>query len=185
MLKKAVHDLQQENQQLQQQAAAPPQPQPADGEGGSSKDKKRLHQLLQERGVMAATLQERDQQIRATAQELDTLSFQNKQLTRRLELLQEDANSKDASSRRGSKSTKKMSKAAEDALQLQEEELRRKIVENESLHRRRQEEGREYEQKIRELQQQFEASQMHLKESQRVEALKSSESSDIAQRFHL
>ena len=184
MLKKAVQDLQQENQQLQQAAVAAPPPQAADS-GGASKDKKRINQLVQERGQMASTLQERDQHIRATAQELDTLGFQNKQLTRRLELLQEDANSKDASSRRGSKSTKKMSKAAEDALQLQEEELRRKIIENESLHRRRQEEGRGYEQKIRELQQQLEASQVQVVESQRVDALKSSESADVSQRFHL
>jgi hypothetical protein len=171
-------------QELQEkEAAAAAAPPVVAASGGSSNDKKRIHTLNAEKGNLLSLLQERDQSIRGTAQELDTLGFQNKQLSKRLELLQEDLTSKEAKSNRGSKSAKKS--ATEDALHLQEEELRRKIMENEGLHRRRQEEARGYEQKIRELQQQLEAAQAQLQEGQRSQTLKASEATDATQRFHL
>eukprot|EP00040_Diaphanoeca_grandis_P023687 m.129298 g.129298 ORF g.129298 m.129298 type:complete len:775 (+) comp29385_c0_seq1:125-2449(+) len=70
----------------------------------------------------------RDQQLRSMTTELDALRFQNQQLTKRVEVFQSNGDSKE-----GKQSKKK--RATEDALQLQEEELRRQIEESERVHR--------------------------------------------------
>eukprot|EP00037_Helgoeca_nana_P027179 m.309497 g.309497 ORF g.309497 m.309497 type:complete len:309 (+) comp27425_c0_seq23:61-987(+) len=104
-------------------------------------------------------MKEGEQALRVQAQDMDALRFHNQQLTKRVEVLQEEENRRSAE--KGGK--KKKGTAEVEAMHLQEEELRRKIRENEQLHRKMGEMKRESDREIRQLKEQLQTVQRTLK----------------------
>lgn len=79
-------------------------------------------------------LKQRDQSLRKQEQEMDSLSFRNQQLAKRVELLQEELAASEA---KGKKGKSKGDSPSQHGLQTQsvfDEDLQKKIVENERLH---------------------------------------------------
>uniref|UniRef100_A0A3P9L8C9 Protein phosphatase 1 regulatory subunit 21 n=1 Tax=Oryzias latipes TaxID=8090 RepID=A0A3P9L8C9_ORYLA len=79
-------------------------------------------------------LKQRDQSLRRQEQEMDSLSFRNQQLAKRVELLQEELT---ASETKGKKGKSKGDSPSQHGLQTQsvfDEDLQKKIEENERLH---------------------------------------------------
>ncbi|XP_041866372.1 protein phosphatase 1 regulatory subunit 21 isoform X2 [Melanotaenia boesemani] len=79
-------------------------------------------------------LKQREQSLRKQEQEMDSLSFRNQQLAKRVELLQEELAASDA---RGKKGKSKGDSPSQHGLQTQsvfDEDLQKKIEENERLH---------------------------------------------------
>ncbi|KAJ8412629.1 hypothetical protein AAFF_G00115800 [Aldrovandia affinis] len=79
-------------------------------------------------------LKQRDQSLRKVEQEMDSLSFRNQQLTKRVELLQEELTTSEA---KGKKSRHRGDSPSQQGLQTQivfDEDLQKKIQENERLH---------------------------------------------------
>uniref|UniRef100_A0A672JFU3 Protein phosphatase 1 regulatory subunit 21 n=1 Tax=Salarias fasciatus TaxID=181472 RepID=A0A672JFU3_SALFA len=79
-------------------------------------------------------LKQRDQSLRKQEQEMDSLSFRNQQLAKRVELLQEELAASEA---RGKKGKNKGDSPSQHGLQTQsvfDEDLQKKIEENERLH---------------------------------------------------
>uniref|UniRef100_A0A3P9H118 Protein phosphatase 1 regulatory subunit 21 n=1 Tax=Oryzias latipes TaxID=8090 RepID=A0A3P9H118_ORYLA len=79
-------------------------------------------------------LKQRDQSLRRQEQEMDSLSFRNQQLAKRVELLQEELA---ASETKGKKGKSKGDSPSQHGLQTQsvfDEDLQKKIEENERLH---------------------------------------------------
>ncbi|KAI1894511.1 hypothetical protein AGOR_G00116550 [Albula goreensis] len=79
-------------------------------------------------------LKQRDQSLRKVEQEMDSLSFRNQQLARRVELLQEELAASEA---KGKKSKHRGDSPSQQGLQTQivfDEDLQKKIQENERLH---------------------------------------------------
>eukprot|EP00043_Microstomoeca_roanoka_P016604 m.170730 g.170730 ORF g.170730 m.170730 type:complete len:755 (-) comp16488_c3_seq2:194-2458(-) len=74
-------------------------------------------------------LRQKDQQMRDLRQELDAMTFQRDQLSRRVEVLQEDVKSSSSS-----KSKKGTVARLNETMRIHEEELQRKIEENAKLH---------------------------------------------------
>ncbi|XP_071383507.1 protein phosphatase 1 regulatory subunit 21 isoform X4 [Centroberyx affinis] len=78
-------------------------------------------------------LKQRDQSLRKVEQEMDSLSFRNQQLAKRVELLQEEL----AAEAKGKKGKNKGDSPSQQGLQTQsvfDEDLQKKIQENERLH---------------------------------------------------
>eukprot|EP00037_Helgoeca_nana_P027180 m.309521 g.309521 ORF g.309521 m.309521 type:complete len:455 (+) comp27425_c0_seq25:61-1425(+) len=90
---------------------------------------------------------------------IHTTAPHDTQLTKRVEVLQEEENRRSAE--KGGK--KKKGTAEVEAMHLQEEELRRKIRENEQLHRKMGEMKRESDREIRQLKEQLQTVQRTLK----------------------
>uniref|UniRef100_UPI003AAD6E59 protein phosphatase 1 regulatory subunit 21 isoform X4 n=1 Tax=Centroberyx gerrardi TaxID=166262 RepID=UPI003AAD6E59 len=79
-------------------------------------------------------LKQRDQSLRKVEQEMDSLSFRNQQLAKRVELLQEELATSEA---KGKKGKNKGDSPSQQGLQTQsvfDEDLQKKIQENERLH---------------------------------------------------
>uniref|UniRef100_A0A667X262 Protein phosphatase 1 regulatory subunit 21 n=1 Tax=Myripristis murdjan TaxID=586833 RepID=A0A667X262_9TELE len=79
-------------------------------------------------------LKQRDQSLRKVEQEMDSLSFRNQQLAKRVELLQEELAASEA---KGKKGKTKGDSPSQQGLQTQsvfDEDLQKKIQENERLH---------------------------------------------------
>uniref|UniRef100_A0A3Q1GTH9 Protein phosphatase 1 regulatory subunit 21 n=1 Tax=Acanthochromis polyacanthus TaxID=80966 RepID=A0A3Q1GTH9_9TELE len=79
-------------------------------------------------------LKQRDQSLRKQEQEMDSLSFRNQQLAKRVELLQEELAASEA---KGKKGKSKGDSPSQHGLQTQsvfDEDLQKKIEENERLH---------------------------------------------------
>lgn len=79
-------------------------------------------------------LKQRDQSLRKQEQEMDSLSFRNQQLAKRVELLQEELAASEA---KGKKGKNKGDSPSQHGLQTQnvfDEDLQKKIEENERLH---------------------------------------------------
>lgn len=79
-------------------------------------------------------LKQRDQSLRKQEQEMDSLSFRNQQLAKRVELLQEELAASEA---KGKKGKNKVDSPSQHGLQTQnvfDEDLQKKIEENERLH---------------------------------------------------
>uniref|UniRef100_A0AAY5EDS5 Protein phosphatase 1 regulatory subunit 21 n=1 Tax=Electrophorus electricus TaxID=8005 RepID=A0AAY5EDS5_ELEEL len=79
-------------------------------------------------------LKQKDQSLRKAEQEMDSLSFRNQQLAKRVELLQEELQ---ASETKGRKSKNKGDSPSQPSFQTQsvfDEDLQKKIQENERLH---------------------------------------------------
>ncbi|KAG5831354.1 hypothetical protein ANANG_G00302870 [Anguilla anguilla] len=79
-------------------------------------------------------LKQRDQSLRKVEQEMDSLSFRNQQLAKRVELLQEELAASEA---KGKKSKHRGDSPSQQGLQAQivfDEDLQKKIQENERLH---------------------------------------------------
>ncbi|KAK2921993.1 protein phosphatase 1 regulatory subunit 21 isoform X1 [Channa argus] len=79
-------------------------------------------------------LKQRDQSLRKQEQEMDSLSFRNQQLAKRVELLQEELVASEA---KGKKGKSKADSPSQHGLQTQnvfDEDLQKKIEENERLH---------------------------------------------------
>ncbi|XP_020777022.1 protein phosphatase 1 regulatory subunit 21 [Boleophthalmus pectinirostris] len=79
-------------------------------------------------------LKQRDQSLRKQEQEMDSLSFRNQQLAKRVELLQEELAASEA---KGKKGKNKGDSPSQHGLQTQnvfDEDLQKKIQENERLH---------------------------------------------------
>lgn len=79
-------------------------------------------------------LKQRDQSLRKQEQEMDSLSFRNQQLAKRVELLQEELAASEA---RGKRGKSKGDSPSQHGLQTQsvfDEDLQKKIEENERLH---------------------------------------------------
>ncbi|XP_033835894.1 protein phosphatase 1 regulatory subunit 21 [Periophthalmus magnuspinnatus] len=79
-------------------------------------------------------LKQRDQSLRKQEQEMDSLSFRNQQLAKRVELLQEELATSEA---KGKKGKNKGDSPSQHGLQTQnvfDEDLQKKIQENERLH---------------------------------------------------
>uniref|UniRef100_A0A8D3A619 Protein phosphatase 1 regulatory subunit 21 n=1 Tax=Scophthalmus maximus TaxID=52904 RepID=A0A8D3A619_SCOMX len=79
-------------------------------------------------------LKQRDQSLRKQEQEMDSLSFRNQQLAKRVELLQEELAASEA---KGKKGKSKVDSPSQHGLQTQsvfDEDLQKKIEENERLH---------------------------------------------------
>ncbi|CAL8285270.1 unnamed protein product [Arctogadus glacialis] len=79
-------------------------------------------------------LKQRDQSLRKVEQEMDSLSFRNQQLAKRVELLQEELVTSEAKSKKGKS---KGASPSQQGLQTQsvfDEDLQKKIQENERLH---------------------------------------------------
>ncbi|XP_064174083.1 protein phosphatase 1 regulatory subunit 21 isoform X1 [Anguilla rostrata] len=79
-------------------------------------------------------LKQRDQSLRKVEQEMDSLSFRNQQLAKRVELLQEELTASEA---KGKKSKHRGDSPSQQGLQAQivfDEDLQKKIQENERLH---------------------------------------------------
>ncbi|XP_063047838.1 protein phosphatase 1 regulatory subunit 21 isoform X2 [Engraulis encrasicolus] len=79
-------------------------------------------------------LKQREQSLRKVEQEMDSLSFRNQQLAKRVELLQEELQTSEA---KGKKSKSKGDSPSQPNLQTQivfDEDLQKKIEENERLH---------------------------------------------------
>ncbi|XP_061084164.1 protein phosphatase 1 regulatory subunit 21 isoform X3 [Conger conger] len=79
-------------------------------------------------------LKQRDQSLRKVEQEMDSLSFRNQQLAKRVELLQEELATSEA---KGKKSKHRGDSPSQQGLQTQivfDEDLQKKIQENERLH---------------------------------------------------
>uniref|UniRef100_A0A8C9SSZ5 Protein phosphatase 1 regulatory subunit 21 n=1 Tax=Scleropages formosus TaxID=113540 RepID=A0A8C9SSZ5_SCLFO len=80
-------------------------------------------------------LKQREQSLRKVEQEMDSLTFRNQQLAKRVELLQEELAASEA--QRGRKSKSKGDSPSQQGLQTQsvfDEDLQKKIQENERLH---------------------------------------------------
>uniref|UniRef100_A0A3B3RCL3 Protein phosphatase 1 regulatory subunit 21 n=1 Tax=Paramormyrops kingsleyae TaxID=1676925 RepID=A0A3B3RCL3_9TELE len=85
-------------------------------------------------GIVSSQLKQKDQSLRKLEQEMDSLSFRNQQLAKRVELLQGELAASEA---KGKKSRSKGDSPSQQGLQAQSvinEDLKNKIQENERLH---------------------------------------------------
>ncbi|KAM9809752.1 protein phosphatase 1 regulatory subunit 21 isoform X1 [Syngnathus typhle] len=79
-------------------------------------------------------LKQRDQSLRKQEQEMDSLSFRNQQLAKRVELLQEELAANEAKSKRGKNKGDSPSHHGGRTQSVFDEDLQKKIEENERLH---------------------------------------------------
>ncbi|XP_034041553.1 protein phosphatase 1 regulatory subunit 21 isoform X2 [Thalassophryne amazonica] len=79
-------------------------------------------------------LKQRDQSLRKLEQEMDSLSFRNQQLAKRVELLQEELAVSEAKGRKGKNKGDSPSKHGLQTQSVFDEDLQKKIEENERLH---------------------------------------------------
>ncbi|XP_062318883.1 protein phosphatase 1 regulatory subunit 21 isoform X2 [Osmerus eperlanus] len=113
-------------------------------------------------------VKQREQSLRKAEQEMDSLSFRNQQLTRRVELLQEELSASEA--RVGGRRTKGKGDSPSQQGQTQivfDEDLQKKIEENERLHIQFYEAGEQHQRQLSQLEALVEELQQ---ERERVEA---------------
>ncbi|XP_068597271.1 protein phosphatase 1 regulatory subunit 21 [Brachionichthys hirsutus] len=79
-------------------------------------------------------LKQRDQSLRKQEQEMDSLSFRNQQLAKRVELLQEELAVSEAKGRKGKSKGDSPSEHGLETKSVFDEDLQKKIEENERLH---------------------------------------------------
>ncbi|KAM8859089.1 protein phosphatase 1 regulatory subunit 21 isoform 1-T1 [Spinachia spinachia] len=79
-------------------------------------------------------LKQRDQSLRKQEQEMDSLSFRNQQLAKRVELLQEELAVREAKGKKGKSKADSPSQHSLDTQRVFDEDLQKKIEENERLH---------------------------------------------------
>ncbi|XP_068184075.1 protein phosphatase 1 regulatory subunit 21 isoform X2 [Antennarius striatus] len=79
-------------------------------------------------------LKQRDQSLRKQEQEMDSLSFRNQQLAKRVELLQEELAVSEAKGRKGKSKGDSPSQHGLETKSVFDEDLQKKIEENERLH---------------------------------------------------
>ncbi|KAM4607718.1 protein phosphatase 1 regulatory subunit 21 isoform 2-T2 [Polymixia lowei] len=79
-------------------------------------------------------LKQRDQSLRKVEQEMDSLSFRNQQLAKRVELLQEELAVSEAKGKKGKNKGDSPSQQGLQAQSVFDEDLQKKIQENERLH---------------------------------------------------
>lgn len=79
-------------------------------------------------------LKQRDQSLRKQEQEMDSLSFRNQQLAKRVELLQEELAASEAKSKKGKNKGDSPSQHGLETQSVFDEDLQKKIEENERLH---------------------------------------------------
>ncbi|KAM6916458.1 protein phosphatase 1 regulatory subunit 21 isoform 1-T2 [Xenentodon cancila] len=79
-------------------------------------------------------LKQRDQSLRKQEQEMDSLSFRNQQLAKRVELLQEELAASEAKGRKGKSKGDSPSQHGLQTQSVFDEDLQKKIEENERLH---------------------------------------------------
>ncbi|XP_056147718.1 protein phosphatase 1 regulatory subunit 21 [Lampris incognitus] len=88
--------------------------------------------------AMSASLKEqlkqKDQSLRKAEQEMDSLSFRNQQLAKRVELLQEELATSEAKGKKGKNKGDSPSQQGLQAQSVFDEDLQKKIQENERLH---------------------------------------------------
>ncbi|KAA8583926.1 hypothetical protein FQN60_015134 [Etheostoma spectabile] len=79
-------------------------------------------------------LKQRDQSLRKQEQEMDSLSFRNQQLAKRVELLQEELAVSEAKGKKGKSKADSPSQHGLETQSVFDEDLQKKIEENERLH---------------------------------------------------
>ncbi|XP_072292643.1 protein phosphatase 1 regulatory subunit 21 [Eucyclogobius newberryi] len=79
-------------------------------------------------------LKQRDQSLRKQEQEMDSLSFRNQQLAKRVELLQEELTTSEAKGKKGKNKGDSPSRHGLQTQNVFDEDLQKKIQENERLH---------------------------------------------------
>ncbi|CAL8359520.1 unnamed protein product [Boreogadus saida] len=79
-------------------------------------------------------LKQRDQSLRKVEQEMDSLSFRNQQLAKRVELLQEELVTSESKSKKGKSKGDSPSQQGLQTQSVFDEDLQKKIQENERLH---------------------------------------------------
>ncbi|XP_075874920.1 protein phosphatase 1 regulatory subunit 21 isoform X1 [Nelusetta ayraudi] len=79
-------------------------------------------------------LKQRDQSLRKQEQEMDSLSFRNQQLAKRVELLQEELAVSEAKGKKGKSKGDSPSQHGLETKSVFDEDLQKKIIENERLH---------------------------------------------------
>uniref|UniRef100_A0A665WUN2 Protein phosphatase 1 regulatory subunit 21 n=1 Tax=Echeneis naucrates TaxID=173247 RepID=A0A665WUN2_ECHNA len=79
-------------------------------------------------------LKQRDQSLRKQEQEMDSLSFRNQQLAKRVELLQEELAASEAKGKKGKTKGDSPSQHGQQTQSVFDEDLQKKIEENERLH---------------------------------------------------
>uniref|UniRef100_A0A0B6YWD3 Protein phosphatase 1 regulatory subunit 21 n=1 Tax=Arion vulgaris TaxID=1028688 RepID=A0A0B6YWD3_9EUPU len=110
-------------------------------------------------------LKERDQTVRKFEQEVDSLTFRNQQLSKRVILLQEELETSETNSKRKNKhkgsepTTPERGGAYNGGGNVFNEELQSKIEENALLHKQLQELSAQFDSHVRELQEQLKESQ--------------------------
>uniref|UniRef100_A0A8C3I4F2 Protein phosphatase 1 regulatory subunit 21 n=1 Tax=Chrysemys picta bellii TaxID=8478 RepID=A0A8C3I4F2_CHRPI len=105
--------------------------------------KLRAQNQVLKKGVMdeqanSASLKEqlkmRDQSLRKLQQEMDSLTFRNQQLAKRVELLQDELALSEAKGKKNKKSGESSSQLSQEQKSVFDEDLQKKIEENERLH---------------------------------------------------
>ncbi|NXC68637.1 PPR21 phosphatase, partial [Anhinga anhinga] len=79
-------------------------------------------------------LKMKDQSLRKLQQEMDSLTFRNQQLTKRVELLQDELALSEARGKKNKKSAESSSQLSQEQKSVFNEDLQKKIEENERLH---------------------------------------------------
>ncbi|XP_029449252.1 protein phosphatase 1 regulatory subunit 21 isoform X2 [Rhinatrema bivittatum] len=79
-------------------------------------------------------LKMKDQSLRKVQQEMDSLTFRNQQLAKRVELLQEELAATEARGKRSKRSGESSSQLSQEQKTVFDEDLQKKIEENERLH---------------------------------------------------
>ncbi|KAJ7414617.1 hypothetical protein WISP_83344 [Willisornis vidua] len=79
-------------------------------------------------------LKMKDQSLRKLQQEMDSLTFRNQQLAKRVELLQDELALSEARGKKSKKSTESSSQLSQEQKSVFNEDLQKKIEENERLH---------------------------------------------------
>ncbi|XP_060686837.1 protein phosphatase 1 regulatory subunit 21 isoform X2 [Hemiscyllium ocellatum] len=98
--------------------------------------------VVDEQGQGASLKEElkmKDQSVRKLQQEMDSLTFRNQQLAKRVELLQEELVTTEAKGKKSKKSVDPPSQMSQQRQSVFDEDLQNKIQENERLHREIQE----------------------------------------------
>eukprot|EP01137_Pigoraptor_chileana_P027476 Opistho-2@10125 len=106
---------------------------------------------------LRSIVQERDVKIRKMMEDIDKLEFHNQQLSKRVEVLQGDLDSKDSRSGSILGGGKKQAKLLQESLDVAAQELRAKIEENEGLHIRMYEQTKRDREKMETLEAQLAA----------------------------
>ncbi|NXT60049.1 PPR21 phosphatase, partial [Chaetops frenatus] len=82
----------------------------------------------------SASLKMKDQSLRKLQQEMDSLTFRNQQLAKRVELLQDELALSEARGKKNKKSVESSSQLSQEQKSVFNEDLQKKIEENERLH---------------------------------------------------
>ncbi|CAL1533859.1 unnamed protein product [Lymnaea stagnalis] len=142
----------------------------------------------EEVGQLKEVLKERDQTVRKYEQEVDSLTFRNQQLSKRVIVLQEELETSEANSKKKHKNkseptTPERGGARNGGLNVFNEELQNKIEENALLHKQLQELSAQFDMHIRELQEQLKEAENSKGQHEEVLSLAQKRSKEIVDRL--